>query len=59
MPHLSVVALSNRLSVPATGCFELPVIGGLWFWASSGALGVLLIVFRREVFSKWESGAEL
>lgn len=59
MSHLSIVALSNQLSLRATGCFELPVIGGLRFWVSSGALGVLLIVIRREIFSKWESEAEL
>lgn len=59
IPHLSVVALSSRLSLCATSCFDTPVTGGLRLWASSGTLGVLLIILRCKVLSPFESGAEL
>jgi hypothetical protein len=59
MPHLPVVALSSRGSLPATGCFVDSVPGRRRFWASSGALGVFLIVLRSEVFSPLGPNAEL
>jgi hypothetical protein len=59
MPHLSVVALSSRGSLLATGCFGTPIVGRLRLWASSGALGVLLIVLRCKVFSPLWKGSEL
>jgi hypothetical protein len=59
MPHLSVVAESSRLSLRATGCFDALIMGRLRFSVSSGALGVLLTILRREILSPLESGAEL
>ena len=59
MPHPSAVALSSRGSLRATGCFDDSIVGRLRFWASSGALGVLLIVLRSEVFSPLGPVAEL
>jgi hypothetical protein len=59
MLHLSVVASSSRLSLRAARCFDAPIMGRLRFWVSSGALGVLLIILRREILPPLESGAEL
>jgi hypothetical protein len=59
MPHLSVVAESNRLSLRATGCFGALTMGRLRSSLSSGALGVLLTILRREILSPLESEADL
>ena len=59
MPHRSVVALSSRGSLLATGCFDDSIVGRLRLWESCGALGVLLIILRGKVISPLRSVAEL
>lgn len=59
MPHLLVVAWSSRGSLRATGRLDTSIAGRLRSWASEGALGVLLIILRCEIFSPLESIPEL
>lgn len=59
IPHLSVVAFSSRESKFATRCFDKSIVARLRLWASSEALGLLLIILRCEVFSPLESTVEL
>jgi hypothetical protein len=59
MPHRSVVVLSSRGSLRATGRFDDSIVGRLRFWSSFGALGVLLMILRGEVFSPSGPGLEL
>lgn len=59
MPQLSAVASSSRLSLRATGCFDGPIVGFFRLGASSGALGVLLGILCREIFSPLKPVVEL
>ena len=59
MPHLSAVAWSSRGSPRATGRLDTSIAGRLRSCAGEGALGVLLIILRREILTPLESVAEL
>lgn len=59
MPHLWVVAFSSRGSLSATGRLCTSMVGRLRLWASSGALGVVLIILRCKVLSPLGSAVEL